>query len=193
MSQSMLTPQARAKQKTTSNHPRQSSGVYNTFSTKQIQGFKEAFSMLDQPTADGLLTRADLKETLANLGQDDSSEAIRRFFESSMAGSMSDASGTGQGSEGINFTQFLTMFGDHLSEMDDAASLLDAFECFDEKDDGVIDVEEMRYWLSEVGDRMSDAEIDRLLSGPFMDRAGKKFDYKAFVEAVKVSEPAELD
>ena len=36
-------------------------------------------------------------------------------------------------------------------------------------------------------------QIDRLLSGPFMDRAGKKFNYKAFVEAVKMSEPAELE
>jgi myosin regulatory light chain 12 len=44
-----------------------------------------------------------------------------------------------------------------------------------------------------VGDKMSDAEIDRLLSGPFMDKAGKTFDYKAFVEAVKMSEPAEVE
>lgn len=166
--------------------------------------------MLDQPTSDGLITRADLKETLTNLGQDGSNEALQRFFDSALASSSSLSSGEGRGGEpGINFTQFLTMFGEHLSEMDEAATLLDAFECFDEKDDGVIDADEMRYWLSEVGDRMTDAEvraeqlmmrgtrvlsnssalyawshtllhqIDRLLSGPFMDRAGKKFDYKA--------------
>ncbi len=51
-----------------SNHPRQSSGVYNTFSSKQIHGFKEAFAMLDQDR-DGLITREDLKGMLDNLGE----------------------------------------------------------------------------------------------------------------------------
>lgn len=112
--------------------------------------------MLDQPTLDGLITRADLKETLANLGQDDSKGTLQRFFDSVHLSSNEDSQG---GQEGINFTQFLTMFGDHLSEMDEAATLRDAFECFDEKDDGIIDADEMRYWLSEVGDRMEDAEV----------------------------------
>lgn len=63
--------------------------------------------------------------------------------------------------------------------MDDSPTLLDAFSCFDENDDGTIPVEEMRSWLSEVGDRMTDAEIDRLLKGPFTDKRGQRFDYKA--------------
>lgn len=50
------------------NHPRQSSGVYNTFSHKQIQGFKEAFTMIDQDR-DGLISREDLKVMLTNLGE----------------------------------------------------------------------------------------------------------------------------
>lgn len=85
-------------------------------------------------------------------------------------------------------------------QLDEAPDLLAAFECFDERDEGTIDAGELRYWLGEVGDRMSDDEvrrearqaqagrrgqtadcrqIDRLLSGPFMDRGGRKFDYKA--------------
>lgn len=64
-------------------------------------------------------------------------------------------------SASVNFTQYLTMFGEHLSELDEAAELNEAFECFDEKDDGVIDAAELRYWLKEVGDRMTDAEVRR--------------------------------
>lgn len=105
----------------------------------------------------------------------------------------------------MNFTQFLTMFGERLSGMDDAETLLEAFECFDEKDEGWIEVAELRKWLGEVGDRMDEREvsgiahrerrarltmtvrslhwgctqIDRLVQGPFTDRSGKKFDYKA--------------
>lgn len=50
---------------------------------------------------------------------------------------------------------------------------------------------------SPVADKQSSSpsslQISRLLSPPFMDRAGTKFNYKAFVEAVKMSEPAELE
>ena len=59
------------------NHPRQSSGVYNTFSAKQIQGFKEAFAMLDQDR-DGVITKEDLKVMLTNLGACKSLQAWNR-------------------------------------------------------------------------------------------------------------------
>lgn len=181
---SLAPPKSRQKKK--SSHPRQSSGVYNTFSAKQIQGFKEAFSMIDQDS-DGLIKRKDLKVMLENLGQPADDAIIESYFESAIM-----AGGAGEAEQAINFTQFLTMFGEHLSEvgprletttlymlpmycvshtsvplhlhcllaqMDEAPTLLDAFECFDEKDDGVIDAAEMRYWLSEVGDRMTDEEV----------------------------------
>ncbi|EPQ26812.1 uncharacterized protein PFL1_05790 [Pseudozyma flocculosa PF-1] len=182
--------QLRATSALKGNHPRQSSssGVYNTFSPKQIQGFKEAFNMIDQD-GDGLISRADLAGMLQNLGQEPKPSTLDAHFAS--AGSSSSSSGSASAT--INFTQFLTMFGEHLAELDEASTLVDAFECFDERDQGVIDAGEIRYWLSEVGDRMTEQEIDRLLSGPFTDRSGKNFDYKAFVEAIKMSEPAELE
>ncbi|SNX81994.1 related to Myosin regulatory light chain 2-A, smooth muscle isoform [Melanopsichium pennsylvanicum] len=163
------------------NHPRQSSSaLYTSFSPKQISGFKEAFNMIDTDS-DGLITQSDLATMLNNLGVDSSPSTLAAYFKSS------------SNSAGLNFTQFLTMFGEHLAELDDERVLMDAFECFDEKDEGKINADELRFWLSQVGDKMTDKEIDRLLSGPFMDKSAKLFDYKAFVEAVKMSEPAELD
>ncbi|KDN49947.1 EF-hand [Tilletiaria anomala UBC 951] len=173
------------------NHPRQSSGVYNTFSHKQIQGFKEAFTMVDQDR-DGLISREDLKTMLTNLGINAKPATLDAYMSSAFADSYTSEA-SAMSSAGVNFTQFLTMFGTHLSELDEAHELSEAFACFDEKDDGVLDAAELRYWLKEVGDRMTDSEIDRLLSGPFMDRGGKRFDYKAFIEAIKMAEPAELE
>ena len=129
--------------------------------------------------SDGLITPSDLTTMLTNLGLPSTQATLQSYFK--------------PGSQGVNFTQFLTMFGEHLAELDDERVLMEAFECFDEKDVGKIDAQELRFWLSQVGDKMSDREIDRLLSGPFMDKSGKMFDYKAFVEAVKMSEPAEVE
>lgn len=58
---------------------------------------------------------------------------------------------------------FLTMMSERLFEFDTEAELLEAFECFDENDTGMVKVEEMRKWLSEVGERMDQREVRILL------------------------------
>jgi len=65
----------------------------------------------------------------------------------------------GGGGSGINFTQFLSMMGEHLLELDPEADVLGAFACFDEGDKGLVPVSEMRKWLGELGDRMDDREV----------------------------------
>lgn len=67
------------------------------------------------------------------------------------------------------------MFGQHLLELADSEQeILDAFACFDEHDEGVVDVgplggrsgdagmigqEGLRGWLRDYGDKMSEAEV----------------------------------
>lgn len=60
---------------------------------------------------------------------------------------------------GINFTMFLTMMSERLFEFDTETELLEAFESFDENDSGLVKVEEMRKWLSEVAERMDQREV----------------------------------
>lgn len=67
--------------------------------------------------------------------------------------------GKTENERGINFTMFLTMMSERLFEFDTEAELLEAFESFDENDSGMVKVEEMRKWLSEVGERMDEREV----------------------------------
>ena len=60
---------------------------------------------------------------------------------------------------GVNFTMFLTMMGEHLYDFDTEAELLEAFECFDENDSGFVKCDEMRKWLSDVGEKMDSYEV----------------------------------
>lgn len=60
---------------------------------------------------------------------------------------------------GVNFTMFLTMMGEHLFDFDTEPELIEAFECFDENDSGVVKCDEVRRWLSEVGERMDQSEV----------------------------------
>ena len=60
---------------------------------------------------------------------------------------------------GINFTMFLTMMSERLFEFDTEAELMEAFGSFDEDDSGTVRVDEMRKWLGEVGERMTEQEV----------------------------------
>lgn len=108
---------------------------------------------------------------------------------------------------GVNFTMFLTMMGEHLLELDGEADLLEAFACFDENDEGKVKCDEIRRWLSEVGERMDAQEvvyfvsltlepcftfpqIDRLLKGPFTDRQGY-FNYREWIKVLRVNQDEE--
>lgn len=54
---------------------------------------------------------------------------------------------------------FLTMMGEHLYDFDTEQELMEAFECFDENDTGMVKSDEMRKWLSDVGEKMSQTEV----------------------------------
>ncbi|WVF72808.1 hypothetical protein IAT40_007626 [Kwoniella sp. CBS 6097] len=178
-----LPPSVAGKVSSSQGRREPSGGAYTMFTPQQVKQFKEAFTMIDQD-GDGRVTEADLKVMLSNLGQTPSPQLLQSLLSSRPGGSK------GPTSEGINFTQFLSMMGEHLIQLDAEQELVDAFACFDEGDKGVVGVEEMKRWLGEMGDRMSPAEIDRLFSGPFTDRQGR-FNYLEFAKVLRVNDGEE--
>ena len=155
---------------------REPSGVFSLFQAPQIQQFKEAFQLIDHDK-DGWVNESDLKEIFTSLGgsltcfwvsltllfsgisaskrmMDDLLSARPGGHNRSISHEDSPAA-----DRGINFTMFLTMMSERLFEFDTEAELLEAFGCFDENDTGMVKVEEMRRWLSEVGERMNEEEV----------------------------------
>ncbi len=62
----------------------------------------------------------------------------------------------------LNFTQFLTLFGERLVALDGSDALCEAFSSFEAPgrgEGGKVDVQEMRGWLRDYGDRMSEEEV----------------------------------
>ncbi|KAH9065628.1 EF-hand [Lactarius vividus] len=165
---------------------REPSGVFSLFQPQQIQQFKEAFSLIDQDR-DGLVGERDLKDTFASLGIAPSPEMMEELLTSRPGEGGVQRSSEDMRDRGINFAMFLTMMSEHLFEFDAEAELLEAFSSFDESDSGTVKCNEMRKWLSETGDRMNQAEIDRFLKGSFTDRQGN-FNYKEWVKVLRVNE-----
>ncbi|KAI1308946.1 Myosin regulatory light polypeptide 9 [Mortierella claussenii] len=151
---------------------RQNSNVFAMFDQKQIVELKEAFSLIDHDT-DGFIDREDLKDMLASLGQSPTEEYIEDMI--------SEAPGS------INFTMFLTLMGEKLSGTDPEHEILQAFECFDEDGSGMCNAEELREWMTTMGDRFTDDEVDIMFKGATIDRDGN-FNYREFARVLKHGE-----
>lgn len=87
----------------------------------------------------------------------------------------------------INFTMFLTMMGEKLSGTDPEHEILAAFESFDQTGTGMIDAEELRENLTQMGDRFTDEEVDIMFKGAPVGKE-KKFNYREFVRVLKHGE-----
>ena len=53
----------------------------------------------------------------------------------------------------INFTMFLTMFGEKLNGTDPEETIMNAFQCFDEDSTGKVHEDYLRELLTTMGDR----------------------------------------
>merc|ERR1719427_2667387 len=89
--------------------------------------------MIDQ-NRDGFVDVDDLKDILASLGKD----LPDKYFE----GMMAEAPGP------INFTMFLTMFGEKLNGTDPEEVIRNAFQCFDDDHSGKINEDYLRERLT---------------------------------------------
>jgi len=70
-----------------------------------------------------------------------------------LEGMMNDAPGP------INFTMFLTLFGERLQGTDPEDVIKNAFGCFDENNEGIINEERLRELLVTMGDRFTDEDV----------------------------------
>jgi len=147
---------------------RATSNVFAMFDQAQIQEFKEAFNMIDQDH-DSFIDKDDLQAMFASLGKTLSDNDLQAMIDEA----------PGQ----INFTMFLTLFGEKLTGTDPEEVIRNAFQCFDEDNCGYIDQERLRELLTTLGDRYTDDQVDEL----FRDAPIKngRFDYIEFTRMLK--------
>lgn len=158
----------RTQKKTKKRAQRATSNVFAMFDQAQIQEFKEAFNMIDQ-NRDGFVDVEDLKDMLASLGKD----VTDKYVE----GMVGEAPGP------INFTMFLTMFGEKLNGTDPEEVIKNAFACFDDDQTGKINEDYLRELLTTMGDRYTDDQVDEMFrEAPIHNN---DFDYLEFTRILK--------
>lgn len=117
---------------------RATSNVFAMFEQSQIQEFKEAFNIIDQ-NRDGFIDMEDLKDMFASLGQ----EKPDKYLEDML----NEATGP------INFTMFMTLFGEKMNGTDPEDVIRGAFSPFDVDGTGKIHEDNLKRMLTEWCDR----------------------------------------
>lgn len=117
---------------------RATSNVFAMFEQSQIQEFKEAFNIIDQ-NRDGFIDMEDLKDMFASLGQ----EKPDKYLEDMI----NEATGP------INFTMFMTLFGEKMNGTDPEDVIRGAFAPFDADGTGKIQEDNLKRMLTEWCDR----------------------------------------
>ncbi|WFD41018.1 uncharacterized protein MJAP1_004009 [Malassezia japonica] len=153
-------------------------GALARLSPAQIKQLQRVFYALDRDE-DGNVSESDLAKALRSLGARDAPTEAKEHFQADVLGSDAPE---------LDATSFLTMMATRMGPVSDARKLLEAFESFDERDEGVVDVDVVKEILA------NDQEaIDQWLVPPFLDRTRKRFEYRKFVEMLGMCEWTALE
>ncbi|RWS12459.1 myosin regulatory light chain 2-like protein [Dinothrombium tinctorium] len=126
------------------------------FTQNQVQVFKEAFQMIDQDK-DGFISKNDIRQTFDSLG--------RLCTDQELESMVSEAPGP------INFTMFLTIFGDRIQGTDDEQVILNAFAQYDEGD-GKCRPESLRHAMITWGEKFTPEEWETTVAEAPTDGQG---------------------
>ncbi|KTG36021.1 hypothetical protein cypCar_00035564, partial [Cyprinus carpio] len=145
-----------------------SAATSNVFAICQSRftGFKEGHMIDQNRTASSI----DLHDMLASLGKNPTDDYLEAM--------MTEAPGP------INFTMFLTMFGEKLNGTDPEEVIRNAFACFDEEGTGFVPEDYLRELLTTMGDRFTDEEVDELFREAPIDKKSN-FNYVEFTRILK--------
>ncbi|KAF9130313.1 hypothetical protein BGW39_003238 [Mortierella sp. 14UC] len=145
-----------------------------SISEDQISEFKEGFSLFDRK-GNGTIESSSLGDLLRALGQNPTQAQVRELVAEA------DPSGT----RVINFDTFLKvlMRPDGFKPAGSYNEFINGFKVFDKENDGCITVGELRSVLTNLGEKLSDSEVDELLKGVEVDKSGK-VHYEDFVKMI---------
>ncbi|CAG2175234.1 unnamed protein product [Oppiella nova] len=153
---------------------RTGSNVFAMFTQHQVQEFKEAFQMIDQDK-DGFISKNDIRATFDALG--------RICTDAELESMIKEAPGP------INFTMFLTIFGDRTQGTDEEEVILNAFAQYDEGN-GLCNEDTLKHALVTWGEKFSAQECDTILAEAPTDGKGN-IDIKKFAQILTKGEDEE--
>ena len=129
---------------------------------EQIAEFKEAFSLFDKD-GDGTITTKELGTVMRSLGQ--------KPTEAELQDKINEVDSDGNGT--IDFPEFLTMMAGKKKDTDTEEGIIEAFRAFDNNGNSFISAAELRYVMTDLGEKLTDEEADEMIRDADIDGDGQ--------------------
>ncbi|XP_019640276.1 PREDICTED: calmodulin-like [Branchiostoma belcheri] len=139
-------------------------------SEDRIKELQDAFLVFDKD-GDGMINTSELATVMRSLGMNPTEAEIQDMMAEM------DADGSGE----IDFDEFLGLMGQRMQDVDEEEELKNAFKTFDKDGDGYITPAELRVVMTNLGEKLTDDEVDEMIHDADQDGDGK-IDYDEFVQ-----------
>nr|XP_004662458.1 calmodulin-like protein 5 [Jaculus jaculus] len=139
---------------------------------EQVEEFHAAFSRFDKD-GDGHINVQELGDVMKALGKDLSEEELKALI----AKVDTDGDGT------ISFEEFLAAVTRHMKGASTEEELRAVFQAFDTNGDGHITVDELKQAMAQIGEQLSQEELDTMIREADVDKDGK-VNYEEFVRVL---------
>jgi len=143
-------------------------------SDEQKQEIKEAFDLFDTDGS-GEIDSKELKVAMRALGFEPKKEEIQKMI--------SDVDDDGSGT--IGYEEFLKMMTHKILNRDPKDEILKAFRLFDDDETGKISFKNLKRVAKELGERMTDEELQEMIDEADRDGDGTPDDEDAFPDDAK--------
>jgi len=130
--------------------------------TEEEEEYKEAFKMFDLDGS-GTIELTELKQVMLQLGQNPSDDDLMDMIR------IVDVNGDNE----IDFDEFLVMMTMRADDRDTDGELLEAFKLFDLDGSGSISREELTTLMKNLGQALTDDEIDAMIDEVDDNRDGE--------------------
>lgn len=120
---------------------------------EQISEIKEAFQLFDKDGS-GYISSKELGMVMRSLGQNPTEQELMDMINEVDV----DGSGT------VDFPEFLDMMAKKIQNTDSAGEVREAFRVFDKMNEGHINVNELRFVLTNINCQLTQDEIEELIS-----------------------------
>ena len=147
----------------------------NTLTEEQKQEIREAFDLFDTDGS-GSIDAKELKVAMRALGFDPKKEEVKKMI--------ADVDTDGYGT--IGFEDFVGLMTAKMAERDPREEILKAFRLFDDDETGKITFKNLKRVAKELGEQISDAELQEMIDEADRDGDGE-VDEEEFFRIMKKS------